>query len=65
MRLSVKLCDSFTNNTVTVVVDEKEVYRKSGITTNLIISFEVAVKVPIKKFIVKLKVGIVDIWIEF
>ena len=58
MRLFVKLRDGFNNNTVTVEVNEKEVYRKSGVTTNLTISFADAVEVPVEESIVKLKVGV-------
>ena len=39
MRLSVKLRDGFSNDTVTIKVNEKEVYRKSGVGTDLTISF--------------------------
>lgn len=58
MHLFVKLRDGFSNNTVTVEVNEKEVYRKSGVTTNLTISFADAVEVPVEESIVKLKVGV-------
>jgi hypothetical protein len=58
MRLFVKLRDGFSNNTVTVEVNEKEVYRKSGVSTDLTISFADAVEVPVEESIVKLKVGV-------
>ena len=57
MRLFIKLRDGFSNNTVTVEVNEQEVYRKSGVTTDLTISFADAVEVPVEESIVKLKVA--------
>jgi len=58
MRLFVKLRSGFRNNTVTVEVNEKEVYRKSGVTTDLTISFADEVEVPVEESTVKLKVGV-------
>jgi hypothetical protein len=58
MRLSVKLRDGFSNNTVTVEVNDKEVYRKSGVTTDLTISFADAVEIPVEESTVKLKVAV-------
>jgi hypothetical protein len=58
MRLFVKLRDGFSNNTVTVEVNEKEVYHKSGVSTNLTISFADAVEVPVEESTVKLKVEV-------
>jgi hypothetical protein len=58
MPLFVKLRDGFNNNTVTVEVNEKEVYRKSGVSTDLTISFADAVEVPVEESIVKLKVRV-------
>ncbi len=58
MSLSVKLRDGFSNNTVTVEVNEKEVYHKSGVSTDLTISFADAVEIPVEKSIVKLKVAV-------
>ncbi|MEG4348460.1 hypothetical protein QUA74_01790 [Microcoleus sp. LAD1_D3] len=58
MRLSVKLRDGFSNNTVTVEVNEKEVYRKSGVSTDLTISFADAVEISVEESIVKLKVAV-------
>ncbi|MEG4148438.1 hypothetical protein [Microcoleus sp. Pol12B5] len=58
MRLFIKLRDGFSNNTVTVEVNEQEVYRKSGVTTDLTISFADAVEVPVEESTVKLKVAV-------
>ena len=58
MRLSIKLRDGFSNNTVTVEVNGQEVYRKSGVTTDLTISFADAVEVPVEQSTVKLKVAV-------
>lgn len=58
MRLSVKLRDGFSNDTVTIKVNEKEVYRKSGVSTDLTISFADAVEVPVEQSIVQLQVAV-------
>ena len=58
MLLHIKLRDGFTNDTVSITVNEKEVYRKSGVSTNLTISFADAVDVPVDTDVVKLVVTV-------
>ena len=58
MLLHIKLRDGFTNDTVSIMVNEKEVYRKSGVSTNLTISFADAVDVPVETAVVKLVVSV-------
>jgi hypothetical protein len=58
MNLTIKLRDGFANDTVTITVNGKEAYRKSGVTTNLTISFADIVEVPVQEPIVKLGVAI-------
>jgi hypothetical protein len=58
MQLHVKLRDGFKNDTVSITVNEKEVYRKSGVTTDLTISFADAVEVPVEESVVKLGVAV-------
>jgi hypothetical protein len=58
MLLHIKLRDGFTNDTVTIIVNEKEVYRKSGVSTNLTISFADTVDVPVETAAIKLVVTV-------
>lgn len=58
MQLHVKLRDGFNNDTVSITVNEKEVYRKSGVTTDLTISFADAVEVFVEESVVKLEVAV-------
>jgi hypothetical protein len=58
MDLTIKLRDGFANDSVTITVNGKEVYRKSGVRTNLAISFADVVEVPVQEPIVKLGVAI-------
>lgn len=58
MRLSIKLRDGFSNSTVIIEVNGQQVYRKSGVTTDLTISFADAVEVPVEESTVKLKVTV-------
>jgi hypothetical protein len=58
MRLSIKLRDGFSNDIVTIRVNEKSVYHKSGVSTDLTISFADAVEVPVEKSSVKLEVAV-------
>lgn len=58
MRLFVKLRDGFSNDTVTIRVNGKEVYRKSEVSTDLTISFADAVEVPVEESIVNLEVAV-------
>jgi len=48
MTLHVALRDGFRNDTVTIKVNGREVYRRSGVTTNLTISYADAVDVPVE-----------------
>ena len=58
MRLFVKLRDGFRNDTVTISVNRKQVFRKSGVTTDLTISFADAVEIPVAEPLVQLRVAI-------
>lgn len=58
MRLFVKLRDGFSNDTVTIRVNGKEVYRKSGVNTDLTISFADGMEIPVEKSLVKLEVAV-------
>jgi hypothetical protein len=60
MQLSIKLRDGFNNDTVTIRVNGKEVYRKSGVKTDLTISFADAVEVPVEASPVELEVAVED-----
>jgi hypothetical protein len=48
MTLHVALRDGFQNDTVTIKVNGREAYRRSGVTTNLTISYADAVDVPVE-----------------
>lgn len=58
--LSIKLRDGFSHDTVTITVNGKEVYRKSGVKTDLTISFADAVEVSVAESVVNLEVAIAD-----
>ena len=58
MRLFVKLRDGFSDETVTISVNGKEVYRKSAVTTDLTISFADAVEIPVPESKVTLEVAV-------
>ena len=58
MVLHVALRDGFHNDTVTIRVNGKEVYRKSGVTTDLTISFADSVEVPIDGGTARLDVAV-------
>jgi len=58
MRLFVKLRDGFSNDTVTIKVNGKEVYHKSGVSTDLTISFADAMEVTVEQSIIKLEVTV-------
>lgn len=60
MQLFVKLRDGFNNDTVTIRVNGKEVYRKSGVKTDLTISFADAVEVSVDTSPVELEVAVED-----
>jgi hypothetical protein len=58
MRLFLKLRDGFSNDTVTIKVNGKEVYHKSGVSTDLTISFADAMEVTVEQSIIKLEVTV-------
>jgi hypothetical protein len=58
MKLHVQLRDGFSNDTVSIKVDEKEVYHKSGVNTDLTISYADAFEVPVENSVVKLGVNV-------
>jgi len=58
MRLHIKLRDGFSDDTVSIKVNGKEVYRKSGVSTDLSISFADAVEVPVEESVIKLEVAV-------
>jgi hypothetical protein len=58
MTLHVALRDGFRNDTVTIVVNGKEVYRKSGVTTDLTISFADSIEVPVEGATARLEVAV-------
>lgn len=58
MNLRVSLLDGFQNSTVSIRVDDKEIYHKGGVTSNLTVSFADAVNVPTEQAAVKLEVSV-------
>lgn len=58
MTLHVALRDGFRDDAVTIKVNGKEVYRKSGVTTDLTISFADSVEVPVEGGTAKLEVAV-------
>jgi len=58
MDLYIKLRDGFSHDTVSIRVGSKEVYRKSGISTDLSISFADAVTVQVVEEVVDLVVTV-------
>ncbi|MBI5473919.1 MAG: hypothetical protein HY961_16395 [Ignavibacteriae bacterium] len=58
MQLSVKLRDGFSNDSVTIYVDGTEVYRKSGVTTDLSTSTADVFELTITDTIVKFEVSV-------
>lgn len=58
MLLTVKLRDGFKNDTVILRVNEKEVYRKSNVSTDLSISFADALEINLEEAIIKLEVAV-------
>lgn len=58
MPLMIKLRDGFRNDTVTIRVNGKEVYHKSGVSTDLTISFADAIEVPVETSSVNLEVAV-------
>ena len=57
-RLSIKLRDGFSNDTVTVTLNGKQVYSKAGVSTDLTISYADAVEVPVAESVVQLEVAV-------
>ena len=58
MILNIKLRDGFNNDTVSIKLNGKQVYLKTGVTTDLTISFADAVKFPVEESTVLLKVSV-------
>jgi len=58
MRLHVRLRDGFQNDTVTIRVNDQEVYRRSGLRTNLAISVADVVEIPVEEATVRLDVAV-------
>jgi hypothetical protein len=58
MKLKIKLRDGFKDDHVSIKVDGHEVYSKSGVSTDLSISFADAVEIPVKDPSVKLNVTV-------
>ena len=58
MILHVKLRDGFSNDSVTITVNGKNVYYKAGVTTDLTISFADAIDISVEESTVKLAVAI-------
>ncbi|MCX6307078.1 MAG: hypothetical protein NT040_19100 [Bacteroidetes bacterium] len=56
MQLYVKLRDGFKNDTVSITVDGNEIYHKTGVTTDLTISFADGADVPVDNPVVMLEV---------
>lgn len=58
MHIHIKLRDGFSNDIVTIKLNSKEVYHKSGVSTDLSISFADAVEVSVEESVVKLEVAV-------
>jgi len=58
MSLRVRLGEGFQGDTVTVLVDGKQVYGKSGVSTDLTISYADAVDIPTNAHSVQLEVSV-------
>lgn len=58
MMLHVALRDGFRTDTVTIRVNGKEVYRRSGVTTDLTISFADSVEVPVEGATARVEVAV-------
>ena len=59
MTLHVALRDGFRNETVSITVNGKEVYRKAGVTTDLTISFADSVEIPVEGSTARVEVAVV------
>jgi hypothetical protein len=58
MRLRVKLRDGFSGDTVSITVNGREIYRKSGVSTDLTISYADAVEIDVAEPVIKLEVSV-------
>ena len=58
MHLTVKLREGFNNDSVTIRLNGKEVYRKSGISTDLTISFADTVNIDVAAASITLQVSV-------
>jgi len=58
MPLHVKLRDGFRNDTVSIEVNGHRIYNKSGVSTDLAISFADAVEIPVEEPVVTLEVSV-------
>jgi hypothetical protein len=58
MKLHIKLREGFRDNSVLIRVNGKEVYRKSGVSTDLTISYADALEVDVKQPVVSLEVTV-------
>jgi len=58
MTLHISLRDGFQNDAVTIRVNGKDVYRKSGVTTDLTISFADSVEVPVETGTARVEVAV-------
>ena len=58
MNLNIKLRDGFSNSTVSIQINGKVVYRKSGVSTNLAISFATSVDLTVDESIILFKVSV-------
>lgn len=58
MRLLVKLRDGFSGDTVSIVVNGREIYRKSGVSTDLTISYADAVEIDVAESVVNLEISV-------
>ena len=57
-KLHIKLREGFRDNSVLIRVNGKEVYRKSGVSTDLTISYADALEVDVKQPVVSLEVTV-------
>lgn len=58
MRLIIKLRDGFKNDTVSIRLNNNEVYRRSDVSTDLTISFADAVEIPVEQSVVSVEVEV-------
>ncbi len=58
MKLNIKLRDGFNDDKVSIKVDGREVYEKSGVTSDLTVSFADATDVETEKENVKVEVSV-------